>query len=507
MMKFRALASPCAVCHAGAIGLALALAMGLPSPAGAQAPLRAQSALVRQDFSDCSNSTVSGSDPARIGGDISISQSPNGDTTAIVTYEHGAPNTDYQVFFKCHGLLGTVATNAAGYGTGAFTFHADPGSKLAFDSYPAGAPAGNKFQSVAATPQAQSGAYRVLYSFRAAPDGRNPQSGLLDLGGVLFGTTMSGGNSGSGTVYTIDAAGAERVVASFDSASNGGFFPMSGLTALAFSYGTTERGGPAQSGTVYALSPALSRLYAFQGGTDGARPEGALLARGGALYGTTSQGGQGCGGLGCGVVFMLNLSGQEQVMYRFTGHADGGGPYAGLIDVNGTLYGSATFGGAAGSGVIFTITGGGQEQVVHSFAGGADGAKPMAPLLAVNGTLYGTTAQGGSANHGVVFSLGLDGSERVLHAFAGGSDGAYPRAGLTWMNGMFYGVTAEGGQFGKGVLFRLDPSGAETVLHSFGGPADGSSPGAELVAVGGVLYGTTPYGGDSGFGTVFTFTP
>ena len=41
----------------------------------------------------------------------------------------------------------------------------------------------------------------------------------------------------------------------------------------------------------------------------------------------------------------------------------------------------------------------------HSFGSGSDGASPFAPLLDVRGTLYGTTPAGGAYGKGTVFSM------------------------------------------------------------------------------------------------------
>ena len=50
-----------------------------------------------------------------------------------------------------------------------------------------------------------SGQERVLYSFGQEPDGENPQGGLVNLHGVLYGTTGNGGGQpyGGGTVFSI----------------------------------------------------------------------------------------------------------------------------------------------------------------------------------------------------------------------------------------------------------------------------------------------------------------
>ena len=86
----------------------------------------------------------------------------------------------------------------------------------------------------------------------------------------------------------------------------------------------------------------------------------------GNLYGTTEEGGtNGCGGYGCGVVYKLDPSGQETVLYKFMGGKDGVGPEQGVvIDKGGNLYGVAGNGGdsscpvngAHGCGVVFKLT-------------------------------------------------------------------------------------------------------------------------------------------------------
>ena len=49
----------------------------------------------------------------------------------------------------------------------------------------------------------------------------------------------------------------------------------------------------------------------------------------------------------------------------------------------------------------------GNEKVLHSFGYGSDGATPLAGLIDVNGTLYGTTSAGGTYGDGTVFALKL----------------------------------------------------------------------------------------------------
>ena len=64
------------------------------------------------------------------------------------------------------------------------------------------------------------------------------------------------------------------------------------------------------------------------------------------------------------------------VLHSFTGGADGGYPYSGLIlDKAGNLYGTTAFGGASNNGTVFKISKRGKEIVLHSFRG-RDGANP-----------------------------------------------------------------------------------------------------------------------------------
>jgi uncharacterized repeat protein (TIGR03803 family) len=86
-------------------------------------------------------------------------------------------------------------------------------------------------------------------------------------------------------------------------------------------------------------------LYTFTG-ADGEFPQGNVIRdRAGNLYGTAFNGGDlsGCGGSGCGVVFKLDRSGKETVLYSFTGGADRAYPATGLVrDEAGNLYGTTT---------------------------------------------------------------------------------------------------------------------------------------------------------------------
>lgn len=250
-----------------------------------------------------------------------------------------------------------------------------------------------------------AGIEHVIYSFKSGSDGQYPYGRLLAIGGELYGTTYGGGGVyGWGTVFKVDAAtGAEHVLYRFK-AGNDGAHPYAELVDVnGLLYGTTQQGGAPGWGTVFTITTGGAEhvLYSFKGGNDGEYPYGRLLAYNGTLYGTTYQGGV---STGWGTVFSLTTAGKEHVLYRFQAGQDGAHPYfCGLIVVKGLLYGTTYQGGASGEGTLFSVSTAGKEQVIYSFKGGSDGEYPYNGLALMNGTLYGATNIGGSTNSGTVF--------------------------------------------------------------------------------------------------------
>lgn len=381
-----------------------------------------------------------------------------------------------------------------------------------------------------ARPLASSG-FQSLYSFKGSPDGSSPEAALIAVNGALYSTTTTGGTSGNGTVFEAGTSGGERVLYSFEGGSDG-VYPEGALIRVNGElYGTTANGGANNDGTVFEVSTSSkeSVLFSFAGGKDGAHPPAGVITMNGTLYGTTTFGGKGSCTSGCGTVFEVSTSGEEHVLYRFKGRADGAYPQGGLIAVNGLLYGTTGFGGANNFGTVFDVSTSGKESALYSFKGGKDGVEPTAALVATNGTLYGTASEGGTgcssssgpSGCGIVFAVSASsGTERVLYRFKGGKDGIEPLAALVAMNGMLYGTTRYGGEpsdcvgvgKGCGTIFEMSTSGKENVLYRFTNTTDGAFPLAGLVAKGGVLYGTANSagggcGGYDGCGTIFELTP
>jgi uncharacterized repeat protein (TIGR03803 family) len=303
-------------------------------------------------------------------------------------------------------------------------------------------------------------------------------AGLINVNGTLYGTTECGGANGNiacpesgtgGTIYSFDpATSTETVVHNFGSGKDGDFPQASLVDVNGTLYGTTHAGGKygtiANSGTVYSFDPTTGTekvIHNFGKGKDGAWPEAGLIAVNGTLYGTTVFGGKYGGSFCCGTVFSMSLDGTNyRVLYSFGKGTSARNLVGGLLAVqNGstyTLYGSAAYGGPYGGGSAFSIsTAGTNYRVLHNFGQAPDGFSPAATLIDVNGTLYGTT-------------------------FAGGKYSAPSSTG--------------------GTLFRMSLTGTEKVLHNFGGGLDGQYPYGPLIVMNRTLYGTTACGGLYGNG-------
>jgi uncharacterized repeat protein (TIGR03803 family) len=367
----------------------------------------------------------------------------------------------------------------------------------------------------AASPALTQVTETVLWTFSGGNDGTSPVSGLIrDATGALFGTTGLGGSFSAG--------------------------------CLGFGCGTVFKLTPPAAGQT-AWTKTL--LASFSGGNDGDYPIGGLFARNEspsrkkAVYGTTSglEGEAGVAANATGTIFKVT-DGTLTTLWNFTGGDDGAFPESGLIanEDTGTLYGTASFGGASGNGTVFKIETTDQTlSTIWSFSGGSDGAFPSGTLLAgETGALYGTTSFGATLDTpvcaviggcGTVFKLTPPTAGKTawtlttLWSFSGGNDGASPfTAGLIAdETGALYGTTGAGGAFpdgcggiGCGTVFKLTPPAAGQTawtlmtLWSFSGGTDGGFPTAGLIADGkGALYGTTYMGGAFGAGVVFKLTP
>jgi uncharacterized repeat protein (TIGR03803 family) len=386
--------------------------------------------------------------------------------------------------------------------------------------------------AIPSTSAAQVPTYKLVHTFTGT-DGADPEAGVLLYGSEIYGTTYGGGAFGVGTAFKIEMNGTESVLHSFSgyAGPEAGLIPgASGTPSGTTLYGTTLEGGADGIGTVFKMDTEgrYSVLHSF-GGPEGSYPYAGLVRDpGGEFYGTT-LGDISCI-YGCGTVFKMDAAGNVTLLYGFRAGSDGAQPYGGLVrDAAGNLFGTTVSGGTSncageGCGVVFKVDSTGNETVLYRFTGGSDGGNPLSGLIrGADGNLYGTTSSGGAFLSGTVFKLDMLGQETVLYDFTGGADGGSPFGGLIQdASGSFYGTTEFGGATsctifgipGCGTVFKLDTSSRETVLYRFPGGRDGATPIAGLSQdARGNLYGTASQGGDLacgsglGCGVVFELNP
>lgn len=322
----------------------------------------------------------------------------------------------------------------------------------------------------------------IVHSFEdPTTEGANPYGTLL-LGsdGQIFGTTAHGGTNGLGAVFELTpplqqgGPWALTLLYSFGSAPNDGIYPYSGLVMdkNGILYGTTVSGGGAGQGTVYSLTPSGGNwtekvLYSFAGGADASNPYATLtMSSTGTLYGTAPYGGT----TGSGAVFALmpgaGGSWSESLLCAFPGGTGGANPYGGvMIGASGGLYGATTNGGSQSAGTIYRCTqsksGSWNIAVLYNMPSFAASYSTL--VTDSTGALYGTTpgSHGNSSNDGIVFKLsppatqGGSWTPSTLYAFPGAL-GNGPRAGLTWgPNGTLFGATVGLGSLSIGTVFQM----------------------------------------------------
>ncbi|HTX64720.1 MAG TPA: immunoglobulin domain-containing protein [Opitutaceae bacterium] len=289
--------------------------------------------------------------------------------------------------------------------------------------------------------------FTVLRAFDSFNDGGKPYGSLLLSGSTLYGMTSGGGD-----------IGAENHDASLGISGN--------------AYG--------DAGTVFQINTDGSGfrvVFYFNlnaaSNQSGYGPHGSLALRSGStLAGLTGQGGPQPTGLasnGAGTMFTIKTDGTNfQVGHSFGGILGGSPAVYDGANPNGSLsrsgYGTTAGGGTAAKGTIF---GGDGTQLLYTFSGGADGGGPGGDVVESGSVLYGLTASGGANGVGVVFALtpngpqvttqpvsqtAINGSTASFTVAASGSAVTYqwqrlPAGGSTWVSladGGSYSGTATG---------------------------------------------------------------
>jgi len=382
---------------------------------------------------------------------------------------------------------------------------------------------------IAATLHAQTYTDTTLYSFCGqggadCTDGSVPWAGLIQASdGNFYGTTLGGGYGG-GTVYQLTPAGVRTTIFSFDSNSSdsNGNQPNGSLIEGPDGnlYGTTSRGAAASNsscgsngcGTVFKVSfaGALTTIYTFQDGADGAQPlAGLTLGTNGNLYGTTSA------AITSGTIFKIDSTGTFSTLFQLNGINGGQVNFPLVESLDDTyLYGMTSGGGTLsdcggnGCGTIFRYAFNGTFNLLYTFTYGSNMLSGLTQGVDTN--FYGALATGGNLSDcggsgcGTIFKLAGISSVLTLYTFSGGATGGQPLSSFfPASDSNFYGTTISGGNTGDcastvdtsagcGTVFQFTPRTSKlATVHSFTGGSDGAHPfGTPVQGSDGNIYGT-----------------
>ena len=352
-----------------------------------------------------------------------------------------------------------------------------------------------------ASPALAQPLFTPLASFTGV-GGSTPGELVIGVDGMMYGTTLAGGNppaGAGGSIFRFDPK-TDELTSLFTFNISPGRLPGPSLLVddQGRLYGITEAGGPGDAGTIFRFDPSdgvLVTLATFGDATNARWPIGRMvLDSSGDLYGVTYRG----GGPNQGVLFKWDAStGILAVLVEFNG-SNGTFPNSGLVQGgDGFLYGTTEGGGAFGLGTVFRF-----DPHTDSFStlvsfDGANGSVPSSLLyLDSEGKLIGTTAGGGSG-FGTIFGLDPDSAMlTTLAEFNGGSGigGGRGPSGRLVPDGVgnIYGVTESGGATNRGTIYRFSPlNNTISTLLNFTA-STGPSIGRGLLAFGeNELYGTT----------------
>lgn len=169
-------------------------------------------------------------------------------------------------------------------------------------------------------------------------------------------------------------------------------------------YGTTLTGGTNGVGSVFQITPAgtVTTLYSFTGGADGATPcAGLTIGNDGLFYGPTAFGGSSNSN---GTLFKITAQGTLTTIYNFTNSAGftldnnppDGTSRSLVLGSDGNFYAASE---GPGCGYLFQFTSAGTFTTLHVFDQNIDGCGPSALIQGIDGGFYGMLIGG------VVFKL------------------------------------------------------------------------------------------------------
>ena len=322
-----------------------------------------------------------------------------------------------------------------------------------------------------------AGGFSTTPTFLAdIPTGLNTLLGVPNLSGDangdLFGLEITGGTGSLGAVVEFPAAGGgPNIVANFtggaDGANPGGRLLVDASGNL---FGTTLSGGAHGSGTVFELKAGATTPTVLTSFSSGIVPSGSgnlVEDAAGDLFGTTTSS-----------VFEVQKTGAASYAAPVSLVPFPVGTQIGTlaIDSKGDIFGTTISGGANDDGTVFeiekTATGYASTPTTLASFVPVDGKlnlnRPKSLIVDANGDLFGTTDPSSQNSGGVVYEIvrtttGYEGTPTIVANFNGLADGSLGANVVADANGNLFGTTqAGGGASNPGTAFEITGSGFAT---------------------------------------------
>ena len=357
--------------------------------------------------------------------------------------------------------------------------------------------------------------HKVLHHFNSGAIGYHPGQLTLTDDGNLIGACPYGGSKNLGTLFKHTVATSKtETLADFTHKDVQGSNPQSNLfVSGTIIYGTCFSGGKNEGGTLffYSLtSKNLAPIFYFQSATSGKNPSGLTHTSNGTLIGTTSNSGQ----YGNGSIFEYSYNTNQIAILHHYNFARPSGRTP-LMEIENGVFVGTSFSGPNYKGYMYEYSRTGDSTRVIFDFNSNQMQFPQGNIVAMGNGEYIMPVSGGYMTNG--FKGGLvkytRSTDKVTELVGTASDivgnGLGGDLHKSPTNGRYYFIANGGGNGGLGGLMEYDPI-KDTILNikSFGVAPKGKYPVGGLIKLANnKLIGATTNGGEGNNGVIYQIDP
>jgi uncharacterized repeat protein (TIGR03803 family) len=251
------------------------------------------------------------------------------------------------------------------------------------------------------------------------------QGGLVAYNGKFYGVTRSGGAASAGTIFEYNPA-TNIYTKWHDFNVANGKTPYSGLVEMGGKLYGTALGSANDQGNIFEFNP-VTHTYAEKvvfGGVMGTNPYAGLTAYNGKLYGVTRSGGP----TGDGVLFEYDPGPNSyQVKAEFDFATTGTEAVASLSVYNGKLYGILYSGGTNSAGSVYEFNPASGTLDIKLPLTSSGGRLTLSGMTLLNNRFYGLMSTHGSTNDGTLFEYNPVSNSYTKKFDFTGANGRRPR--------------------------------------------------------------------------------